>query len=83
MNFLYTAYAATWIIHIAYLATLVRRYQRLNREIEEMKKVEAASNWQLAISQTWLLGFGSCQLLLCPISPLESEHGSSLLIWGE
>ena len=37
MNFLYAAYAATWIIHIAYLGILVRRYQRLNREIEEMK----------------------------------------------
>jgi len=38
MNFLYTAYAATWIIHIVYLVTLVRRYRRLNREIEGMKK---------------------------------------------
>ena len=42
MNFLYTAYAATWIIHIVYLATLVRRYRRLNREIEGMKKVEGS-----------------------------------------
>jgi hypothetical protein len=38
MNFLYTAYAATWIIHITYLGILVRRYQRLNREIEELRK---------------------------------------------
>jgi CcmD family protein len=38
MNFLYAAYTATWIIHIAYLGTLVRRYQRLSREIAEMKK---------------------------------------------
>jgi CcmD family protein len=38
MNFLYAAYAATWIIHIFYLGTLVRRYQRLSREIEEMKR---------------------------------------------
>ena len=29
MNFLYAAYAATWIIHIA--------YQRLRNEIEEIK----------------------------------------------
>jgi CcmD family protein len=36
MNFLYAAYAATWIIHIAYLATLVRRYSRLRREIQEL-----------------------------------------------
>ena len=38
MNFLYAAYAATWIIHITYLTILVRRYQRLNREIEELRK---------------------------------------------
>jgi CcmD family protein len=38
MNFLYAAYTATWIIHIAYLGTLVRRYRRLSREIAEMKK---------------------------------------------
>jgi CcmD family protein len=38
MNFLYAAYAATWIIHIGYLGTLVRRYQRLSREIDELRK---------------------------------------------
>ncbi len=38
MNLLYAAYAATWIIHIAYLGTLVRRYQRLSREIDELRK---------------------------------------------
>jgi CcmD family protein len=38
MNFLYAAYAATWIIHIAYLGALVRRYQRLSREIEELTR---------------------------------------------
>jgi CcmD family protein len=38
MNFLNAAYAATWIIHIAYLGTLVRRYQRLSRETAELKK---------------------------------------------
>ena len=38
MNFLYAAYAATWIIHIAYLIILVRRYQRVSRDIEELKK---------------------------------------------
>jgi CcmD family protein len=36
--YLFAAYAMTWIIHIAYLATIVRRYQRLKREIEELKK---------------------------------------------
>ena len=38
MNFLYTAYAAVWIIHVAYAFTLVRRYSRLSRDIEELKK---------------------------------------------
>jgi CcmD family protein len=43
MNFLYAAYTATWIIHIAYLGILVRRYQRLRNEIEELKKAKASN----------------------------------------
>jgi CcmD family protein len=38
MNFLYAAYTATWLIHITYLTTLVRRYKRLQKEIEDLKK---------------------------------------------
>ncbi len=38
MNFLYTAYAATWAIHIVYLVTLVRRYSRLKEEVDELNK---------------------------------------------
>jgi hypothetical protein len=38
MTFLYVAYAATWIIHITYLGTLVQRYKRLQREIEALQK---------------------------------------------
>ncbi len=38
MNFLYAAYAATWIIHILYLGSLVRRYSRLRNEIEELTR---------------------------------------------
>jgi CcmD family protein len=38
MTYLYAAYAATWIIHIAYLGTLLRRYSRLRNEIEELKR---------------------------------------------
>jgi hypothetical protein len=38
MNFLYAAYAATWIIHITYLTILVRRYSRLRKDIEELGK---------------------------------------------
>jgi CcmD family protein len=38
MNFLYAAYTATWIIHVTYLGILARRYQRLKREIEQLKR---------------------------------------------
>jgi CcmD family protein len=38
MTFLYTAYAATWAIHIAYLITVVRRYSRVKRETSQLKK---------------------------------------------
>ena len=38
MTFLYLAYTATWVIHITYLITLVRRYSRVKREAEELRK---------------------------------------------
>ena len=38
MSYLYAAYAATWIIHIGYLGILARRYARLKREIQELRK---------------------------------------------
>jgi len=38
MSYLFAAYAATWIIHIAYLGWLARRYARLRREIDELRK---------------------------------------------
>jgi hypothetical protein len=38
MTFLYTAYAATWAIHITYLITVVRRYSRVKREASQLKK---------------------------------------------
>ena len=37
-GYLFAAYAATWIIHIAYLGTIVSRYARMRREINELKK---------------------------------------------
>jgi CcmD family protein len=37
-GYLFAAYAATWIIHIVYLGTIVSRYSRLKREIEDLKK---------------------------------------------
>ena len=38
MKFLYAAYAATWIIHMSYLALLSRRYRRLRDEMQERHK---------------------------------------------
>lgn len=38
MNFLYTAYAATWVVHIVYVLILVRGYSRLRDEIKELNK---------------------------------------------
>jgi CcmD family protein len=38
MTYLYAAYAATWIIHIAYLGILARRYARLKSEMESLQK---------------------------------------------
>ncbi|MBZ5572333.1 MAG: CcmD family protein [Acidobacteriia bacterium] len=37
MSYLYAAYIATWAIHIAYLASLLRRYTRLRKEIDELR----------------------------------------------
>jgi CcmD family protein len=37
-GYLFAAYSAAWIIHIVYLSTMVSRYSRLKREIEELKK---------------------------------------------
>jgi CcmD family protein len=36
--YLFAAYAVTWLIHIGYLMTIVRRYSRLKREIDDLKK---------------------------------------------
>lgn len=36
--YLFAAYAAAWIIHIVYLVTIVQRYSRLKREIDDLKK---------------------------------------------
>ena len=38
MSYLYAAYILTWLIHIAYLAGLARRYTRLRKEIVELAK---------------------------------------------
>jgi CcmD family protein len=37
-GYLFAAYAAAWIIHIAYLSTIMARYSRLKSEIKELRK---------------------------------------------
>jgi hypothetical protein len=41
--YLFAAYAVTWIIHITYLATIMRRYARLRRESDELGKTAGRS----------------------------------------
>lgn len=43
MKFLYAAFAATWIIHLAYLVVLSRGYARVSEEIRDLKKSEFKS----------------------------------------
>jgi CcmD family protein len=38
VKFLLAAYIATWVIHGAYLGSLVRRFSRLRRELKELGK---------------------------------------------
>jgi CcmD family protein len=38
IKFLFAAYIATWVIHGAYLGTLVRRFGRLKKEMDELGK---------------------------------------------
>jgi hypothetical protein len=38
MKFLYAAYAATWLIHIAYLAIIGGRFRHLREQMEEWSK---------------------------------------------
>lgn len=37
LHFLYTAYAATWIIHLTYIGILLKMAGRLRREFNEFK----------------------------------------------
>lgn len=36
LKFLYAAYIATWLIHAFYLASLVRRYNRLRSQKKDL-----------------------------------------------
>jgi CcmD family protein len=38
MTYLYAAYIVTWVIHLAYLGTLVSRYTRVRKEMQELAK---------------------------------------------
>ncbi len=38
VHYLYAAYIATWIIHGTYLAILARKYSKIRREMESLKK---------------------------------------------
>jgi len=38
MTYLYAAYAATWIIHLVYLGSVLIGYRRLQREIQDMAR---------------------------------------------
>ncbi len=38
IKFLFAAYIATWLIHSAYLATLVSRFRRLRQQMKELGK---------------------------------------------
>lgn len=43
LKFLFAAYLATWLIHGVYLATIVRRFSRLRRELKELGKSKAGT----------------------------------------
>jgi CcmD family protein len=38
VHFMWAAYASVWIIHGAYITMLVRRYRRLQRELDLLPK---------------------------------------------
>jgi CcmD family protein len=38
MHYLYAAYIATWAIHGIYLVILARKYKKVRREMESLKK---------------------------------------------
>jgi CcmD family protein len=38
IKFLFAAYIVTWLIHVAYLGSLLRRYNALRRQLKELSK---------------------------------------------
>ena len=40
IKFLFAAYIATWVIHIFYIGTLVRRFSRLRQQLKELGRAK-------------------------------------------
>ena len=38
VKFLFAAYVATWVIHLFYISTLVRRFSRLRQQLRDLGK---------------------------------------------
>jgi CcmD family protein len=38
VKFLFAAYIATWVIHLFYIGTLVRRFARLKQQLRDLGK---------------------------------------------
>jgi CcmD family protein len=38
VRFLFAAYVATWVIHLFYIGTLVRRFSKLRQQLRELGK---------------------------------------------
>ena len=38
VRFLFAAYVATWVIHLFYIGTLVRRFGKLRQQLRELGK---------------------------------------------
>jgi len=38
VKFLFAAYIATWVIHLFYIGTVVRRFSRLRQQLRELSK---------------------------------------------
>jgi len=38
VKFLFAAYIATWVIHVFYLSTIIRRFRKLRQQMRELRK---------------------------------------------
>lgn len=38
VKFLFAAYVATWVIHLFYIGTIVRRFSKLRQQLRELGK---------------------------------------------